>query len=197
MNDGLQVGIALIDPASGSQKWAAIIEGRYRGPFLSSDSSKAVMFGRSQNSIVEIDLTDASVTQSDLPAIQAPMFVARDYQGDWLAFSVPTGGLYRIKAGAAVEVVTVLPELKNQRVAIEPDPVGPSLFVLSPRGGPGLRGRWRVGETLAIIPTESRIDQALFSSDGGRVFLASRQDRLIYVFTWPGLQRLDSVSMPE
>ena len=197
MNDGLPVGIARIDPVSGIQEWAAVVEGRYMGPFLSSDSGKAVVFGRSQSSIVEIDLTDASVTQSDLPAIQAPMFVARDYQGDWMAFSVPTGGLYRIKAGGAVEVVAVLPELMNRRVVIEPDPAGPSLFVLSPREGLAYVVDGESGETLAIIPTESRIDQALFSSDGGRVFLASRQDRLIYVFTWPRLQRLDSVSIPE
>ena len=197
MNDGLQVGIALIDPVSGVQEWAAVIEGRYMGPFLSSDSGKAVMFGRSQSSIVEIDLMDASVTQSDLPAIQAPMFVARDHQGDWMAFSVPSGGLYRVKAGAVVEVVAVLPELKNRRVAIEPDPAGPSLFVLSPRESLAYLVDGESGETLAIIPTESRIDQALFSSDGRRVFLASRQDQVIYVFTWPGLQRLDSVSMTE
>ena len=197
MNDGLQVGIALIDPVSGIQKWAVIIEGRYIGPFLSSDSGKAVMFGRRESSIVQMDLTDASVTESDLPAIQFPIAVARDYQGGWVAFSITTGGLYRIKAGGVVEVVAVLPELKNRRVALEPDPAGQSLLLLSPREGLAYLIDGESGEMLAIIPTESRINQALFSSDGGRVFLASRQDRVVYVFTWPGLQRLDSVSLPE
>ncbi len=197
MNDGLQVGIALIDPVSGIQRWAAVIEGRYVGPLLSSNSGKVVMFGRWESSIVEIDLTDASVTESDLPAIQSPIAVGRDYQGGWLAFSMTTGGLYRIGAGAAVEVVAVLPDLKNRRVALEPDPAGPSLLLLSPGEGLAYVIDGESGATLAIIPTESRIDEALFSSDGGRVFLASRQDRVIYVFTWPGLQRLDSVSLPE
>ena len=197
MNDGLQVGIALIDPVSGIQKWAAIIEGRYVGPFLSSDSGKAVMFGRRESSIVEIDLTDASVTESDLPAVQSPIVVGRDYQGGWVAFSITTGGLYRIDAGAAVEVVAVLPELKNRRVVLEPDPSGPSLLILSPREGLAYVIDGESGATLAIIPTESGIDEARFSSDGSRVFLASRQDRVLYVFTWPGLQRLDSVSLPE
>ena len=197
MNDGIQVGIALIDPVSGIQKWAAIIEGRYFGPFLSSDSGKVVMFGRWESSIVEIDLTDASVTESDLTAIQSPIAVGRDYLGEWLAFSITTGGLYRIGGGTAVEVVAVLPELKNRRVALEPDPAGPSLLLLSPREGLAYVIDGESGEMLAIIPTESRIDEALFSGDGSRVFLASRQDRVIYVFTWPGLQRLDAVSLSE
>ena len=186
MNDGIQVGIALIDPVSGIQKWAAIIEGRYFGPFLSSDSGKVVMFGRWESSIVEIDLTDASVTESDLTAIQSPIAVGRDYLGEWLAFSITTGGLYRIGGGTAVEVVAVLPELKNRRVALEPDPAGPSLLLLSPREGLAYVIDGESGEMLAIIPTESRIDEALFSGDGSRVFLASRQDRMIYVFNVAG-----------
>ena len=87
--------------------------------------------------------------------------------------------------------------IAEQLVALEPDPTSPRLLFLSPRDGLAYVVDGESGETSAIIPTEGRIDEVLFSRDGSRVFLASRQDRVVYVYTWPELQRLDSVTLPE
>ncbi|MDP6182288.1 MAG: hypothetical protein QF609_00575, partial [Gammaproteobacteria bacterium] len=197
MNDGSQVGLSHVDPISGIQTWAVFVGGQYSGPFLSPDSKKAVLFGLRIRSMVEIDLTDTSVTRAYLPEIDSPIAVGVDNLGRWLAFSIPTGDLYRIDPDMSASLVATLPELKGQFVTLEPDPTSPRLLFLSPDDSLAYVVDGESGTTSTIIPTEGEIDEALFSRDGSRVFLASRETRAVYVYTWPELRRLDSVSLPE
>ena len=155
------------------------------------------MFGLRDRSMVEIDLTDSSVTRTDFSEIDQPIAAAIDNRGRWVVFSIRSGRLYRIDANASVSLVATLPELRNHLVEIEPDPTSPRLLFLSPSDGLAYVIDGESGATLAIIPTDGRVDEAMFSRDGTRVYFASRQDRVIYVYTWPELRRLDSVTLPE
>ena len=193
MNDGLQVGIAFVNPEDGSQHWVVRLNGQFHGPYVTADSSTATLFGRLNATIVEIETTTGTITSTKLEGIEAPYRVGADYVGRWFAFSIPRGQLYRIDSDNSVTLLATMPELSNQVVRVVVGPSGAQVLLISPRDRIVYVVDTESGATTAIVPTPGRIRQVVFAGDATRLLLASREDRSVYMYSWPDLRPLNSI----